>query len=75
MSDMFAVSQNIENRAQQANLKAFYNNLNIIYLTLFYPKNEYVFFRKLTIIFAIKLLPHSILALLDLCFLQQGMKA
>ena len=54
---------------------AFYNTLNIIYLTLFYPKKRIRIFRKLTIIFDIKLLPHSILALLDLCFLQQGMKA
>ena len=75
MSDMFAVSQNIENRASQANLKAFRNTLNSIYVTIFCQKKRIHFFRKLTIIFAIKLLPHSILALLDLCFLQQGMKA
>ena len=44
MSDMFAVSQNIENWAKQASLKAFYNTLSIIYLTLlFTKKNEYVF--------------------------------
>lgn len=47
MSDMFAVSQNIENRAEQVNLKAFYNTLNIIYLTLLYPKKTNTFFQKI----------------------------